>query len=120
MWMQAVAYTVVRNGQVAFLLPSLLAALATLALTWDLARRLWSREAAWHAVAALWVCLQFGLQAKRGQIDMVLVALTTLSLWALVRYLLLQRSRSLLWLGAFAAGVGTVTKGVGRSEEHTS
>src|SRR3546814_8455554 len=87
MWMQAVSYTVVRNWQVAFLLPSLLAALATLALTWDLARRLWSREAAWHAVAALWVCLQFGLQAKRGQIDMVLVALTTLSLWALVRYL---------------------------------
>lgn len=113
MWMQAAAYTLVRDWRVAFLLPSLLAALATLWLTWDLARRLWSRPVAWHAAGALWVCLQFGLQAKRGQIDMVLVALTTLSLWALLRHLLVSPSRPLLWLGAFAAGVGTVTKGVG-------
>ncbi|MFT4178487.1 MAG: glycosyltransferase family 39 protein [Thermomonas sp.] len=113
MWMQAAAYTLVRDWPVAFLLPSLLAGLATLWLTWDLARRLWSRRIAWHAAGALWVCIQFGLQAKRGQIDMVLVALTTLALWALLQYLLLARSRWLLWLGAFAAGLGTVTKGVG-------
>jgi len=113
MWLQAASYTLVRDWRVAFLLPSLLAAMATLWLTWDLARRLWSPRAGWYAAAALWVCIQFGLQAKRGQIDMVLVALTTLSLWALIRHLLIQPSRPLLWLGAFAAGVGTVTKGVG-------
>jgi 4-amino-4-deoxy-L-arabinose transferase-like glycosyltransferase len=113
MWLQAASYALIPDWQIAFLLPSLLAALATLVLTWDLARRLWSRELAWHAIAALWVCLQFGLQAKRGQIDMLLVGLTTLSLWALLRHLLIRRSRPLLWLGAFAAGLGTVTKGVG-------
>ncbi|WP_425478670.1 ArnT family glycosyltransferase [Luteimonas marina] len=113
MWLQAAAYTLVRDWRIAFLLPSLLAALVTLWLTWDLAARLWSRRIAWHAAGALWVCLQFGLQAKRGQIDMVLVALTTLALWALLRHLLVARSRGLLWLGAFAAGLGTVTKGVG-------
>lgn len=113
MWMQAAAYTLVRDWRIAFLLPSLLAGLATLWLTWDLARRLWSRRVAWYAVGALWICVQFGQQAKRAQIDMVLVALTTLALWALLRHMLVARSRGLLWLGAFACGVGTVTKGVG-------
>ena len=113
MWMQAAAYEVVGNWRVAFLLPSLLAGLATLWLTWDLARRLWNRRIAGYAVLALFVCLQFGLQAKRGQIDMVLVAMTTLSLWGLLRHLLLGPDRRMLWLGMFAAGLGTVTKGVG-------
>ncbi|HEY5971381.1 MAG TPA: glycosyltransferase family 39 protein [Pseudoxanthomonas sp.] len=113
MWMQAAAYEVVGNWKVAFLLPSLLAALLTLWLTHDLAARLWNRRAARYAVLALFVCLQFGLQAKRGQIDMVLVALTTLSLWGLLRHLLLGPDWRMLWLGMFAAGVGTVTKGVG-------
>lgn len=113
MWLQAAAYTLLRDWRVAFLLPSLLAAMATLVLVWDLARRLWTRRIAWYAAGALFVCLQFGLQAKRGQIDMVLVGLTTLSLWALLRHLLIAPSSRLLWLGFFAAGVGTVTKGVG-------
>jgi 4-amino-4-deoxy-L-arabinose transferase-like glycosyltransferase len=113
MWMQAAIYALAGNLRVAFLLPSLIGALAALWLTWDLARRLWSRRVAWYAAGALSVCLQFGLQAKRGQIDMVLVGLTTLSLWALMRYLLLDTSVRWLWVGMFAAGVGTVTKGVG-------
>lgn len=113
MWLQAAAYRLTGHWPVAFLLPSLLAALATLWLCHDLAARLWGQRAARHAALALFVCLQFGLQAKRGQIDMVLVAMTTLSLWALVRYLLLERDWRLLVLGGFAAGLGTVTKGVG-------
>ena len=113
MWMQAAAYEAVGDWRVAFLLPSLLAGLATLWLTYDLARRLWNRRIAGYAVLALFVCLQFGLQAKRGQIDMVLVAMTTLSLWGLLRHLLLGPDRKMLWLGMFAAGLGTVTKGVG-------
>lgn len=113
MWMQAVAYRAVGDWQLAFLIPSLAAAIATLGLTYDLTRRLWGRRAARHATLGLFVCLQFGLQAKRGQIDMVLVALTTLSLFALVRYLVLERDARWLVLGTFAAGLGTITKGVG-------
>jgi 4-amino-4-deoxy-L-arabinose transferase-like glycosyltransferase len=66
-----------------------------------------------HAALALLVTLQFGLQAKRGQIDMVLVFFTTLALWALARHLLRGRDVRLLLLGGLAAGIGTVTKGVG-------
>ncbi|WP_305805410.1 glycosyltransferase family 39 protein [Stenotrophomonas sp. YIM B06876] len=113
MWMQAAAYKLVGDWNIAFLLPSLLAALLTLWLTWDLSRRLWNRRIARFAVLALFVCLQFGLMAKRAQIDMVLVAMTTLSLWGLLRHLLRGPDWRALAIGAFAAGVGTVTKGVG-------
>jgi 4-amino-4-deoxy-L-arabinose transferase-like glycosyltransferase len=113
MWMQAAAYEAIGDWRIAFLLPSLLAALLTLWLVHDLAARLWNRRAGQYAALALFVCVQFGLQAKRGQIDMVLVAMTTLSLWGLLRHLLLGPDRKMLWLGMFAAGLGTVTKGVG-------
>lgn len=113
MWLQAAAYRTLGDLKLAFLLPSLLAAFFTLVLTWDLARRLWNPRVARHAAVALFVCLQFGLQAKRGQIDMVLVAMTTLSLWALLRHLLQGPQWRMFWLGMFAAGLGTVTKGVG-------
>ncbi len=113
MWMQAASFAFVGDWRVAFLLPSLLAGLATLWLTADMAKRLWGRKYAVWAAAALLVCLQFGLQAKRGQIDMVLVGMTTLSLWGLLRHLLVGPDWKAAWLGAFAAGLGTVTKGVG-------
>lgn len=113
MWLQATAYTVTGQWRIAFLLPSLLAALLTLWLTYDLTARLWGRKAGRYAALALFVCLQFGLQAKRGQIDMVLVAMTTLSLYGLSRHLLRGPDWRWAWLGFFVAGLGTVTKGVG-------
>lgn len=113
MWLLAAAQSLTGDWRTSFLLPSWLAGLLCLWLTWDLGRRLWNRRVAGYAVLALFACLQFGLQAKRAQIDMVLVAMTTLSLWALCRYLLLDRDWRLLLLGCFAAGLGTVTKGVG-------
>ncbi|WMJ70106.1 glycosyltransferase family 39 protein [Stenotrophomonas sp. 24(2023)] len=113
MWLQAASYEAVGNWQWSFLLPSLLAALLTLWLVGDLARRLWSPRLTPYAMAALFGTLQFGLMAKRAQIDMVLVAMTTLSLWGLLRHLCERRNLPALWLAGFAAGVGTVTKGVG-------
>jgi 4-amino-4-deoxy-L-arabinose transferase-like glycosyltransferase len=113
MWAQAASFLVVRDWRVAFLLPSLLAGLGTLWLVWDAARRLWNRRIAGYAALALLVTLQFGLQAKRAQIDMLLVLLTTLSLWAFLRALLVAPRPALLGLAGFAAGLGTVTKGVG-------
>ena len=113
MWMLAAAQALTGDWRSGFLLPSWLAALLTLWLSADLARRLWTPRAGLYAALSLFACLQFGLQAKRAQIDMVLVAMTTASLWALLQYLLLRRDWRLLLLGSFAAGLGTVTKGVG-------
>ena len=113
MWLQAAAFSLTGHWRIAFLLPSLLAALLTLWLSYDLTARLWGRQAGRYAALGLFVCLQFGLQAKRGQIDMVLVAMTTLSLYGVVRHLLRGPDWRWAWLGFFAAGLGTVTKGVG-------
>ena len=96
-----------------FLLPSLAAGAGSLALVWDLARRLWSRETAWWAAAALLACLQFTMQARSAQIDAVLCFFTTLSLYGLLRHLLLGPDWRWFTLGFLAAGVGVMTKGVG-------
>ena len=112
MWMQAAVHQVT-DWEGGFLLPSLLAAVLTLWLVGDLARRLWAARLPPYAVAALFCTLQFGLMAKRAQIDMVLVAMTTLSLWGLLRHLCERPNLPALWLGGVAAGMGTVTKGVG-------
>ncbi len=113
MWIQAGTYKLLGSWNLSFLVPSLLAALLTLWLTWDMSRRLWNRQVARYAVLGLFVCIQFGLMAKRAQIDMVLMGMTTLALWGLLRHLLLGPNWGALALAAFAAGVGTVTKGVG-------
>src|SRR3546814_10740710 len=51
-WLLGASYALVRDWTVAFLLPSLLAALGTLWLTFDLGRRLWDRRAGLWAAAA--------------------------------------------------------------------
>ncbi len=96
-----------------FLLPSLLAGLGTLALVWDLARRLWSRGTAWWAALGLLACLQFTMQARSAQIDAVLCLFTTLSLYGLLRHFLLGPDWRWYNVGCLAAGVGVMTKGVG-------
>jgi len=113
MWLQASAYALFGDLRIAFLLPSLLAGVLTLWLVYDLARRLWGPQAGMAASVALALCLQFGLQAKRAQIDMVVVAMIMGAVWAMGRHLFLGHSPRWLWFGAFLAGLGTVTKGVG-------
>lgn len=113
MWLQVVAYRVTGNWNIAFLLPSLLAALGTIYLTFDLARRLWGRRAAALAGWMLLFTVQFTYQAKHAQIDSVLVFLVTLSCYGLLRHMLLGPAWRWYALGFFAAGIGIITKGVG-------
>lgn len=113
MWLQALAYTLLGNWRVAFLLPSLLAGLATLALVWDLGRRLWSARAGLLAALAVLSALMFAFQFKRAQIDPVVTALITLANWGLLVHLLRGPRWGAYWLGCFAAGLGVITKGVG-------
>ena len=112
-WMQASAYEVVRNWRIAFLLPSLLAGLLTLGLTWDLGRRLWNPRVGWLAAAALLATFQFVYQFKRAQIDPLVVCWITLANWGLLLHFLRGPDWRAYWLGCFAAGVGVITKGVG-------
>ena len=113
MWIQATFYALTGNLRIAFLLPSLLAALGTLALVRDLGRRLWTREAGTYAAWALLFALQFTFQAKRAQIDPLVTFCITLSVYALLRHLLCGADWRMWALGWFAAGLGVISKGVG-------
>ncbi|GAB3389911.1 ArnT family glycosyltransferase [Lysobacter fragariae] len=113
MWLQAAAYTVVGNWRVAFLLPCLLAALGTLWCVVDLGKRLWTRQIGLYAGYALLFTLHFTYQAKKAQIDPVVVFWITLANYGLLRHLLRGPDWKMWLLGWFAAGIGTITKGVG-------
>jgi len=112
-WMIAAAYAVTGSVRIAFLLPSLLAGLATLALVHDLTRRLWHRRVALSAGLALLATVQFTLQARTAQIDGVLALWTTLAVYGLLRHLLLGPAWGWWYLAFAAMGLGIITKGVG-------
>ena len=91
-------------------LPSALAAIAALLLTFSIARRLFGRRAAWLAAAALGTCWAVLWHGRFGQIDMLLTALVTLAMWCWLRGWSEGR-RGFYW-GFFAVtGVATVAKG---------
>lgn len=113
MWLQAIALAVTGQLRVAFLLPSLLASLGTLWLVRDLGARLFDRRAGAYAAWALLFAFQFTFQARRAQIDPLLVCWTTLSVYGLLRHVLRGPDWPMWWLGWFAAGLGVITKGVG-------
>lgn len=113
MWTQALAYFLTRSWRIAFLLPSLLSAFGALALTYDLARRLWNHRSALLAALTLLVTIHFTYQMRNAQIDPLLLGWITLANYGLLRHLLLGPSWRWFWIGCFFAGVGVVTKGVG-------
>ncbi|MEP6881488.1 MAG: glycosyltransferase family 39 protein [Dokdonella sp.] len=113
MAMQAASFELTRNWRIAFLLPSLLAALGTLFLTYDFARRQWNhRIGLWAAILVL-STFQFAYQSKRAQIDPLVTFFITLANYGLLRHFLLGPNWRAYWLGCFAAGLGVITKGVG-------
>ena len=113
MWLQAAFYTLFGNWRIAFLLPSMLAALGTLWCVQDLGRRLWTRKVGLYAAWALLFAFQFTWQAKKAQIDPLVTFFITLANYGLLRHLLLGGDWRWWVLGWFAAGLGTITKGVG-------
>ena len=113
MWLQAVLLKATDEMRIAFLLPSLIAALGTLALVRDLGTRLWNRQTGIWAGWMLLVALQFTYQAKKAQIDPLVTFFITLANYGLLRHLLTGPSWRWWWIGWAAAGLGTITKGVG-------
>jgi 4-amino-4-deoxy-L-arabinose transferase-like glycosyltransferase len=116
MWLEAAFYSLLRDWRVAFLLPSLLASLGTLWCVYDLGRRLWTPRVGLYAALALLFAFQFTYQAKKAQIDPLVVFWITLANYGLLRHVL-SRAGGPDWrmwaLGWAAAGLGVITKGVG-------
>ena len=76
-------------------------------------KRLWTRRVGLYAGYALLFALQFTYQAKKAQIDPLVVFWITLANYGLLRHLLRGPDWTMWMLGWFAAGMGTITKGVG-------
>lgn len=113
MWLQGASYLLLRDWRLAFLLPSLLAALGTLACVYDLGRRLWTRQVGLYAAWLLLFALQFTFQARKAQIDALVLFFITLANYGLLRHLLRGPDWRGWTLGWFATGLGMITKGVG-------
>ena len=113
MWLLTAAHSATGEWRIAFLLPSLLASLGTIALTFDLSLKLWGRRAARLAALMLLFAFQFTYQAKRAQIDPFLVFATTAATHAFMSHALLAPSRVTHAAGWFMAAIGTIAKGVG-------
>ena len=113
MWLVAIPYRLGLDLSIAYLLPSLLAALGTLVLVYDLARRLWGREAAWLCGLLLVLTLQFTTQARTAQIDALVCFWITLGVYGLLRHMLLGPQWRWYFIAWFAIGLGIITKGVG-------
>jgi 4-amino-4-deoxy-L-arabinose transferase-like glycosyltransferase len=112
-WLEAASYTVIGNWRIAFLLPSLLAALGCLLCVYDLGRRLWNRQVGLYAASALLITFQFVYQTKRAQIDPLVMFYITAANWGLLVHMLKGPNWRAFWFGCFCAGLGVITKGVG-------
>ncbi|HEU4812956.1 MAG TPA: hypothetical protein VFS99_01835, partial [Xanthomonadaceae bacterium] len=89
------------------------ASLGTLWCVVDLGTRLWTRRVGLYAGWALLFALQFTWQAKRAQIDPLVTFFITLANYGLLRHVLRGPDWRMWALGWAAAGLGTITKGVG-------
>ena len=112
-WLMAGSMGLTGSLRLGFLLPSLVAGIGTLLLSYDLLRRARGREVALAGTLMLLITFQFVWQARQAQIDATLCFFTTLSLYGLLRHLLLGPARGWYLLGWAAAGFGVITKGVG-------
>ena len=112
-WLMAASMAVTGSLRIGFLLPSLLAGVGTVLLVYDLLRRARGREIALAGALMLLATFQFTWQARQAQIDATLCFLTTLSLYGLLRHLVVAPSPGWFVAGWMAAGLGVITKGVG-------
>jgi 4-amino-4-deoxy-L-arabinose transferase-like glycosyltransferase len=112
-WLMALGIGLTGSLRVGFLLPSMLASLATLGLVYDLVRRLHGREAALAAALLLACTLQFVITTRGAQIDATLIFFCTLAMYASLRCLLLEGTWRWALLAGAAAGLGVIDKAVG-------
>lgn len=113
MWAIAVSYLLTGHMSIAFLLPSLLAALGTVYLTYDLGRRLWGPRAGLMGAILLAFTVQFAVQGRTAQIDAFLCFWATLAFYGLARHVLLGPQWRWCYAAFAAMGLGIITKGVG-------
>ena len=112
-WLLSVCYFLTGSLRASFLIPAFIGAGTIAGLVYDLGRRMAGRASGLAAAVTLVCSVQFLMTMRGAQIDPVLCAFTTLSLYGLLRHLLFGPAWGWYFVGGVAAGVGVVTKGVG-------
>jgi 4-amino-4-deoxy-L-arabinose transferase-like glycosyltransferase len=113
MWLSALAFTLIGDLKLSFLLPSALASMGTLLLVHDIGRRLWNREVALAAVLVLVLTPQFLLQGKAAQIDALVCFWITLGCYGLLRHFFTGPHWGWYFTAWASMALGIMTKGVG-------
>ena len=111
-WATALSFRVLGPSEFAARLYTALTALGTVLLVWLVARRFWSLEAGWRAVAVLSGMLMFVVLGQLLTLDMSLTFYMTLSLAAFLLAQLTRQPRRWMLLAWAAAGCGVLTKGL--------
>jgi 4-amino-4-deoxy-L-arabinose transferase-like glycosyltransferase len=112
-WLLSVCYFLTGSLRAAILIPAFLGACTVAGLVYDLGRRIAGRASGLAAAVTLVSSVQFLMTMRGAQIDPVLCAFSTLSLYGLLRHLLFGPAWGWYFVGGVFAGVGVVTKGVG-------
>jgi 4-amino-4-deoxy-L-arabinose transferase-like glycosyltransferase len=112
-WLLSVCYFLTGSLRASFLIPAFVGACTIAGLVYDLGRRMAGRASGLAAAVTLVSSVQFLMTMRGAQIDPVLCAFTTLSLYGLLRHLLFGPAWGWYFAGGVFAGIGVVTKGVG-------
>ncbi|WDT86841.1 ArnT family glycosyltransferase [Alteromonas sp. 009811495] len=113
MWCIALFYLMTGSLSVAMLLPSAIASLITLALTYRLARALADEKTAIFSMLLLLLSPQFVIQAKFAQIDALVACFIWVGVYGFVRHFCIAKSWRWYYMAWAAMGLGIITKGVG-------
>jgi 4-amino-4-deoxy-L-arabinose transferase-like glycosyltransferase len=110
-WLIVAAFQVAGVNEIAARLPAVASALATVALTWSLARRLVGPSRALLAAVIVATAPLVLVFARLAIFDMPFTAFVTLALWCLVRARMDGGARWLVPAAGLAMAAATLTKG---------
>ncbi|MEM9303199.1 MAG: glycosyltransferase family 39 protein, partial [Pseudomonadota bacterium] len=113
MWSQAIVLELSGSIRLASALPSLLSALVVLLVVFAAGQRFWNPRVGLLAGLLLLTTPQFVLEARAGQLDMMVTAWIALGFYGFLRHLRDGPDRRWLFVGFAACGFGVITKGVG-------
>lgn len=110
-WFVALSYRVFGVSEFGARLPSALAALGMIFLTFQIAKELGGRRAGWFAALVLASSLQFFLMARLITADMMMAFWITAAITCAVKFHFHPTAKAYGWLFFVFMGVGFLTKG---------
>ncbi|MFO6424247.1 ArnT family glycosyltransferase [Motilimonas sp. KMU-193] len=113
MWSIAVLYKLTGNISNTFMIPNAIAGLIVILCVFDLGAKLWNVRVACNASILLMIAPQLIIQAKAAQIDAMVAAWITLSMYGLLRHFFIKPNMKWYLFSWVCMALGILTKGVG-------